>query len=627
MKSTFTITCKARRAIFSALYAALLAGGAAALLAFCKPSVYQAPFIKACAVLGALAVFPEVRATGYKRVVYNAAVLLALSFVTAVSLDLFNNMYQLVPEQGWGVAWIRLLLSSALVFLLYLLFESFIPRVRTAAVVGIVCFWIFGFVSYVLTQLRGARFLFADLSALSTAANVAGGYSGVAISDAFYYGFFGLACMLPFALALAPGKKHMPACLACYLVFLYGFFGIYSSDFEKLNYSWLDYDNSYVYAFFANAKMLEIKPDLGYSTARVEKAVKSADRSVTMLPKTYDAKKAIAEAFPEYTAAHGAKPNIIVVMNESFADLSVFGDLRTDQPVTPVLNGLENSLQGDVFTEVFGGGTADSEYSFLTGNSTLLIPENARPYQLYVSENTPSMVSALNAQGYESVAIHPGHPAAWNRNVVYPDFGFEKFISMAEMPENSPWVRSPSLLSDAATYQEIEHLYETKGDAPLFVFDVTIQNHGGYTQGFNQLERVNSKKYDDETDEYLSLVRASDKDFGALVDYFRTADEPTLICMFGDHQPRLSTFLVQATGHDVSAFSLKESQRMQATPYVIWANYPLPKQAIGSVSINYLGTLVTECAGLERTPYNIYLANLHKNLIIFDRKGLSDAVR
>ena len=45
-------------------------------------------------------------------------------------------------------------------------------------------------------------------------------------------------------------------------------------------------------------------------------------------------------------------------------------------------------------------------------------------------------------------------------------------------------------VSDAATYDKVIELYENKGDNPLFVFDVTIQNHAGYQLNADDLEPV-----------------------------------------------------------------------------------------------------------------------------------------
>ena len=64
------------------------------------------------------------------------------------------------------------------------------------------------------------------------------------------------------------------------------------------------------------------------------------------------------------------KPNIIVVMNESFSDLSVLSPELTNEGYMPYFNSLtEDVIKGYAYVSTIGGGTSNSEYEFLTGNS------------------------------------------------------------------------------------------------------------------------------------------------------------------------------------------------------------------------------------------------------------------
>ena len=76
----------------------------------------------------------------------------------------------------------------------------------------------------------------------------------------------------------------------------------------------------------------------------------------------------------------------------------------------------------------------------------------------------------------------------------------------------------------------------------LFIFNVTMQNHGGYEGTYDNFEQEvwltgeYEGKYP-KTDQYLSLMKRSDQAFQYLVEYFSLTDQPTMIVMFGDHQP------------------------------------------------------------------------------------------
>ena len=72
------------------------------------------------------------------------------------------------------------------------------------------------------------------------------------------------------------------------------------------------------------------------------------------------------------------EPVMIVIMNESFADLSVLGELETNAPLTPFMDSLEeNTIKGYALSSVFGAKTPNSEWEFMTGNSMAFLPEGS----------------------------------------------------------------------------------------------------------------------------------------------------------------------------------------------------------------------------------------------------------
>ena len=62
-------------------------------------------------------------------------------------------------------------------------------------------------------------------------------------------------------------------------------------------------------------------------------------------------------------------PDVIVIMDESFADIDYIGDgLETNRKVIPYIKSLsENTTKGYALSSVYGGGTPNSEYEVLTG--------------------------------------------------------------------------------------------------------------------------------------------------------------------------------------------------------------------------------------------------------------------
>ena len=74
------------------------------------------------------------------------------------------------------------------------------------------------------------------------------------------------------------------------------------------------------------------------------------------------------------------KPNLIVIMNESLYDLQTAGSFETDLDYMPFLHSLAgqpNTITGQLRVSTFGGGTCNTEFEFLTGNTSASSPPAA----------------------------------------------------------------------------------------------------------------------------------------------------------------------------------------------------------------------------------------------------------
>jgi hypothetical protein len=198
--------------------------------------------------------------------------------------------------------------------------------------------------------------------------------------------------------------------------------------------------------------------------------------------------------------------------------------------------------------------------------------------------------------------MHPAAKTNWNRSEVYRNFGFE-YSFWKEDFAGAQVVHYGT--SDAENYNKIIELYENRQpDEKQFIFDVTIQNHGGY----------------EDLEEYLSLVKISDEAFEELVEYFAKQDEKVIICMFGDHQPGLSKQIVQT--EDATSEQL---MNLYKTPFVIWANYDIEEGADYDISMNYLGGLLLRTAGVPLSDYFSYLEELRESYPIITLNGYADS--
>lgn len=307
-------------------------------------------------------------------------------------------------------------------------------------------------------------------------------------------------------------------------------------------------------------------------------------------------------------------PNIIVIMNESFADLSILGtELRTNQPVTPFVDSLqENAIRGYALTSVFGGGTANAEFEVLTGMSMANAPDSSCPYQQYISDTFFSLPHVLQDYGYRTFATHPYFSTGWNRTSVYPHIGFSESTFLEDYPFQD-LIRE--FVSDREMYDYVLNALRKEQDSPLFLFGITMQNHGDYIyDGPNYEQTIFLEDYGMEhpmTEQYLSLLHESDKAIEYLLAELEAYPEDTIVLFFGDHLPQIEgDFLLEA--HGGAYETLSEQQLQYTVPFFLWANYDIPEQNIGCTSLNYLGRYLLDTAGIPLPPFYRFLSDLEQ---------------
>ncbi len=394
--------------------------------------------------------------------------------------------------------------------------------------------------------------------------------------------------------------------------------------------------------FVLNTKYLFVGEPDGYNAEEVPKLVE----------------KLASKSDYEPTVTEKSKlPNIIFIMNESFADLKVDGEFETNTGYLDFYESLtENTIKGNLSMPVNGAGTSNSEFEALTGLSLSFLPSGSNVYDSYLKNAVPSIVSTLGDLGYSRTAFHPYYGDGWSREEVYPLLEFEDFISIEDIIDQDiidRYLDSDSnvalferllaqrypgedillrrYVSDEYDYKLIQQMFENKDPGnPFFLFNVTMQNHGGYTIQYNnfdeQVQITSMSKIYRLANQYLSLIKVSDEALEKLIEYFSSVDEPTIICMFGDHQPYVETaFFEEIFGTSVDSLSMEQRQQRYITPFLIWANYDIEEKQIDRISSNYLSTLLLETAGVPMTEFNKYLQQLYKEIPVIDTVGYMDS--
>ena len=218
--------------------------------------------------------------------------------------------------------------------------------------------------------------------------------------------------------------------------------------------------------------------------------------------------------------------------------------------------------------------------------------------------------------GYENIALHPYYARGWNREKVYGLMGFDKFISMDNMGDyqnRNEFEYIRCYMSDRTSYSAAINQFTSKNkDKPMFLFNITMQNHGGYKYNLGSwkdtVHITNMKGEYPEAEQYLSLVKESDIAFSELIDWFSAWDEPTVILMFGDHQPGIEQgFYEELYGKSLDQVNGEDMLKRYTVPFLIWANYDIEAKDNVLTSTNYLQNLLLETAGLPKGSVNNFV--------------------
>lgn len=513
------------------------------------------------------------------------------------------------------------ILNILLYLSIYMLLISIVKKWGITIWIPTVFFVILGIVNAVVKAIRSTPISGGDIFSIKTAMTVAGSYN-LNFDMEFWLKtgaglcfFMGVMFFVFFSFQQYRKEKQefsvktrviLSSLSIVFWILLISTNSIISFGGVKADY-WTHETNGFAYNLYLQLKEIVISEPEEYSVEGLQQQLKE-----------YTSDEAVASA--KY-------PNIIAIMNESFADLEVLGEFETNKEVLPVLKGLkENTIQGDLYVSIYGGNTANSEYEFLTGQSIGYFSERVVPYQMYFHEEKENLFTQMKDLGYETVFMHPYGSYGWNRVSVYDYFGVDRMFFEEDM-DSLTYIRQYA--TDSSQYEVVKELLEeNNSEEPMFIFDVTVQNHGGYTGEIEQLKKeisLEGKAYE-ETGNYLNLVHESDRALGEFMEYLKAYDEPVAVIFFGDHQPAVESEFVEAmTGHSLNNMPQSERQKMYVTPYFIWTNYDIEEKQDVDMSLNYLSSYAMEVLGLPMTGHQKYLMDMYQEYPVINTVGIMDA--
>ncbi|MBP5655486.1 MAG: LTA synthase family protein [Clostridiales bacterium] len=523
----------------------------------------------------------------------------------------------------WGFLLVqnRVLYEILLIICAYYLCRLLFMSPKVAAIACQVPFLLLSVIDYFVYMFRGHELVAYDFLSVGTAANVAGGYTYNPVQPIVFM-------VLPFVLYtmffvhLKMDKPMfnrligIPVFAVLTALCAWGGYAAVHAWFDAGHqYSEWGYNpsciNGYYNTFVKSFDVFIIEEPEGYSVEALNAELDSSGVGTELV-----------KAQPDDTA------NVIVILSESYADLSLYADKtgKTDVP-DPYWRSLmdqSNTLSGMAFASVFGGNTCNTEYEVLTGMSMAFVPDGSVPYQSYIADNKIySMAQFLKDSGYTTRVMHPYIAEGWNRTNVYPLMGFDDMMFIDDFEYGNDDIVNGKI-SDSCAYRNlIKTLDAKKPGEKNFTFMITIQNHSPYDNpDFEVTPYTNALSDHDNltVNSFNTLISKSDAALKELTDYLSKSDEKYVVLIFGDHQPSVGL----DTTEDYSPVG-----KAWQVPYLIWANYDIDKSSAGAAnyggagftSLNYLALDTLETAGLELNSYFKLLKHIREDIPVINSVG------
>lgn len=520
-----------------------------------------------------------------------------------------------------------LLYNILTVFCLYSFFNIFFYDIRVSFLIVIAIFYLISLTMYYVHEFRGTNINLSDILSINTAKEVASGYA-YEIKPMFI--IFLALIIFEYVFQIVYNKigvdlnSFLNSNLNIYRYFWYEvrqiilFFISFFILKDKVSEKQYDYslnageNEGYIYNFISSLPLL-------HRTKKVEIASKEFLNNINTKS---------AHNFVNVKMRNLDRPHIIVIMNESFG--TAHTRIKTNMSVTSYYDSLSKVTKGNLYVNTFGGGTANTEFEFLTGMTVGNYPYPVMPYNNFVKRDKYSIARYFSSLGYKTIAMHPYTATNYHRNKVYKRFGFDKLLFFNDF-KHKKYIRN--YVSDKSMYEEVIRRFENAIDASekLFLFGITMQNHSGYKH-FNEakvLSLMTNYKNREAVDSYLSLMKLSDEAIQILIDYFSNIDEHVMLLFFGDHNASFGTEINKIVYEDDLNY---ECTNAYVTPFFIYDNKNKKDDFIDEISANFLSLELLKRANLpldyvhqmideiykKYSVYNFHKAKSRKDGVLYD---------
>lgn len=335
------------------------------------------------------------------------------------------------------------------------------------------------------------------------------------------------------------------------------------------------YTNETVYQKADNSKNINVFSELQVFVSKgfVLPFLHSVPDAFPQAPEGYSRGAAAADlaVYADADIPEGKKVNVIAIMLEAYADLSVYPQIGVHGDVYAPLRRIQaEAVSGGLISNVFAGGTINTERSFLTGYTQ----------DWAYRRDVDSFVRYFRSQGYYTEGFHAGDGWFYNRQNVNRWLGFDRYLYLEDFEDANR--------SDRYFFAKVEELFEARDpDVPYFQYSLSYQNHGAYpddsTGETAYLDRGDlSEASYNILNNYLAGIADTTMRLEMLTDYFTETSAPVVLVFFGDHMPWLGNggSVYAELGISLDTGTEEGFYNHCTVPYVIWAN-AAAKAALG----------------------------------------------
>ena len=345
-----------------------------------------------------------------------------------------------------------------------------------------------------------------------------------------------------------------------------------------------------------------------------------------------DVLKRIDELTADYAGEESAvKPNVIMILAESFYDLTRLPDLSYERDPLENFHALQSeSISGKFHSHYLGYGTGYLEIAMLQGITGMDFNPGTNICFLEDESYTrlDSMPRSFVDAGYKAEMLHAFDNSLYNRTVTYPLMGFSDLFFSADIQNlGFEWTDTKYggyYLNDRYFFTGMLERMKTINESgqSAFLYGISMENHQPFDPekfGYECQIGVESQTLS-EAD--MAIVRVmlegitrSDQALGELVEKLRNTEEPTIVVFFGDHRPNLFmtdgdtvyTKLGLCPSNDTVEWTPEQVNDLYSTDYLIWANDPaLLNGLAGSEvesSITGISSQLLELTGRKMTRF------------------------